>query len=299
MITLEKFGLMKASLYDDAAEDEVLRWCRKWENMRFDKLDSIWLIGDELDHLVEPLATMQERGAELVEHPALEEFELVISEPIPSVMQNYIRYRRTVLPKTPKRIPGSGGAYIDAVPFIDVYMSFYNGSTVDVISTIFIFHIYMDGENVDSGTMTKEMWRRDDPDLLFTIMQDKERYVEHKREMKLIYLGIQRAMYNKPEVFIESAGKSVSAGERSGGRSRCRNRVSVVRTIRMDSNQLRRYSTPQRHMSCPCWGVAGHLRRYKSGKEVWIAPYRKGKERDNPAAYRPKDYSFVQEGETI
>lgn len=296
MITLEKFGLMKARLYDDAGDDEKLQWCRKWDDLHFDRLDSIRLVGDEFDHLVEPLATMQERGAELVENPALEEFELVISEPIPSVMQNHIRYSRTVLPKTPKRIPGKDGAYIEAVPFIDMHMSFYDRNIVDVISTIFVFHICMDGKNRRSGTMTKEMWRRDDPGLLYTIMRDQKGYIEHEREMKLIYIGIQRAMRNKPEVFVEYTGRKQSAGNGKGRRTR--KRVPVVRVIRMNREQLRRYSTPQKHMSCPCWGVAGHWRRYKSGKTVWIAPYRKGKERNDPAAYRPKDYSFVQEGET-
>lgn len=33
----------------------------------------------------------------------------------------------------------------------------------------------------------------------------------------------------------------------------------------------------------PVLGVIGHMRTYKSEKQIWIAPYRKGKERNNPA----------------
>jgi hypothetical protein len=177
-------------------------------------------------------------------------------------------------------------------------MSFFEPDRVDAVSVISVARFYdKDGKEVGSGTTDKEFWRRPDEELYLTIMNDPHRYFEHTRDMRLIYLGIQRAMYRKPEVFIESTGRRKITNPGGKG-SRRRNRVRVIRTIRLDGDQLRRYSTPQRHMSCPCWGVAGHWRRYKSGKEVWIAPYRKGKHRDDPEAYRPKDYSFVQEGET-
>lgn len=40
-------------------------------------------------------------------------------------------------------------------------------------------------------------------------------------------------------------------------------------------------------ITCPCWGVRGHYRHYKSGKVVFIKPYQKGKNRSN---YSPKEY---------
>lgn len=51
-------------------------------------------------------------------------------------------------------------------------------------------------------------------------------------------------------------------------------------------------------MTCPCWGVIGHWRTYRSGKQVWIAPYRKGRKRNDASAYEPKDYECMKE-ETI
>ena len=297
MIALEKFGMLKTDPYGDADRAQTDEWCRKWESMRFDRLDSIRILNDEFDHLVDPLGTMEEKSAELVEHPALAEFELTISMPVPSVMKNVIRYRKTVLPRTPNRIEGKDGFHIELTPVIDMYMSFFDKDMVDSVSTISIARFYdKDGRQIGTGTTDREFWRRRDRDLSFTIMQDQQRYHEHMRDMRLIYIGIQRAMYNKPEVFIESTGRRIMSGSGSGGRRR--NKVRVVRTIRMDGGELRRYSSPQRHMSCPCWGVAGHWRRYKSGKEIWIEPYRKGKHRDDPEKYRPKDYSFLQEGET-
>lgn len=43
-------------------------------------------------------------------------------------------------------------------------------------------------------------------------------------------------------------------------------------------------------IKCLCWGVRGHERHYKNGRVVFIKPYRKGKERDNPDAYVAKTY---------
>ena len=42
--------------------------------------------------------------------------------------------------------------------------------------------------------------------------------------------------------------------------------------------------------TCPVWEVRGHMRHYKSGKTVYVAPYRKGKERDSASAVSGKEY---------
>lgn len=42
----------------------------------------------------------------------------------------------------------------------------------------------------------------------------------------------------------------------------------------------------KRMIRCEAWGVRGHIRRYKSGKEVYIKPYVKGKNKDKVS---PKD----------
>ena len=43
-------------------------------------------------------------------------------------------------------------------------------------------------------------------------------------------------------------------------------------------------------IKCLCWGVRGHVRHYKNGNEVFIKPYKKGKERNNENAYVAKTY---------
>lgn len=46
----------------------------------------------------------------------------------------------------------------------------------------------------------------------------------------------------------------------------------------------------KKEIHCLCWGVRGHVRHYKNGKETFIKPYRKGKMRDNPEFYEAKTY---------
>ena len=73
--------------------------------------------------------------------------------------------------------------------------------------------------------------------------------------------------------------------------------VKAVRVMRTNAEEFARYAEKQRKISCPCWGVIGHWRDCKSGKKVWVRPHRKGRERDNPAAYSPKEYQLAGEKE--
>ena len=48
--------------------------------------------------------------------------------------------------------------------------------------------------------------------------------------------------------------------------------------------------------NCPCWGVRGHIRHLKSGKQIYIKPYKKGKERDK---YEAREYNFTKPGANV
>ena len=51
----------------------------------FERLDSITTSADELDRLVDVLREMKDASSDLVLHAGLPEFELVVTEPIPSM----------------------------------------------------------------------------------------------------------------------------------------------------------------------------------------------------------------------
>lgn len=58
----------------------------------------------------------------------------------------------------------------------------------------------------------------------------------------------------------------------------------------VNENKLNRTSQNRNVMKCPCWGVRGHYRHYKSGKVVFVKEYKKGKERANT---EPKDKTYT------
>lgn len=111
------------------------------------------------------------------------------------------------------------------------------------------------------------------------------------------WLGIQYEMNNPPEEtrVIEQRGPiSVDSEEYISS-----NRIVLVkRVIPVDKNgNLIEYGPTNsgRKFKCPAWRVTGHPRHYKNGKVTYIAPYPKGKERDNPDAFIEKEYRFVDD----
>ena len=113
--------------------------------------------------------------------------------------------------------------------------------------------------------------------------------METFRDIKFIYLAIQRALKYRPTMFYTPTGRK-QTGSGSGEYIPQKHVQHPVRMIRVDAEELRKYAAPLQHMNCPCWGVIGHIRHYKSGREVWIKPYRKGRQRNNPEAYQAKEY---------
>ena len=297
-ITLDKFIQVKASLYDDPNDPRVEGWCRHWESRPgFDKLDSIRLTEMEADRFVDPLREMKMDSVTLMEHPALREFEMVVREPIPSLNMTVVRYRKTILPNEPVVIHESSDGRIEATPYIDAFLSFRNSTEVDSVMSIFTFYAFdANGKVRGTGTLQKEFWRNHDLMLNYSIDKDYSLFTETLRDIKLVYLGIQKAMYDKPVIFSESSGEPRPQGGSYERKNHGRRKVKIAKTIHVNKDELKKYAEPHKHMTCPCWGVIGHWRTYKTGKQVWIAPYRKGRKRDDVSAYEPKDYECMKEG---
>ena len=58
----------------------------------------------------------------------------------------------------------------------------------------------------------------------------------------------------------------------------------------INENGMSRTNHTRNAMKCPCWGVRGHYRHYKSGKVIFVKEYKKGKERANT---EPKDKIYT------
>ena len=121
------------------------------------------------------------------------------------------------------------------------------------------------------------------------------------RAIKLVYMGIQYTLLHRPTRFVISGPSSLVATASSSNtpkhkRSKCK--AIEVRYMRLVDEPVPacKEDIERRSMSYPCWGVIGHMRHYKSGKTLWIKPYKKGKERNNPKKYQPKDYEIPERG---
>lgn len=81
--------------------------------------------------------------------------------------------------------------------------------------------------------------------------------------------------------------ESITTGK--GNNKRTKLSVRLVKTYTINQKITNKYI--QHHFSCLCWSVRGHLRHYKSGKVVFVKPFRKGRERGNFAKYKAKEYN--------
>lgn len=107
-----------------------------------------------------------------------------------------------------------------------------------------------------------------------------------------IYLAVQFAIANRPEVLIEKSASEAYYYERDpkNPKKRPRRKVKLVKVSYLgDLSKVKSH----RKYTCECWGVIGHERHYKNGKTVFIKPYKKGPKRDDPGAYSPKTYDVV------
>jgi hypothetical protein len=115
------------------------------------------------------------------------------------------------------------------------------------------------------------------------------------RDIKLLYLGIQQALTHRPTIFKERTESRVLNTSVKGKKARTQRKIKAYRVISIVPEELRKIPDSNRErriFSCPSWGVIGHTRRLKNGKEIWVKPYVKGKER---GTYSAKEYEIVND----
>ena len=268
---------------------EQLENSRNWKN-----LDRIELVLEEINLLIDYLASMPYSGPDLLKNPALPEFSLVISAtPIP--WRNVISFRKTAI-RHKEFIHNKEGLTITSVPILDAF--FYSDHQRKIPdATISIGCSVLEINGKTSQINYSSILAKSHPNLEI-MLADEEISVdlqEHAWETKLLYLAIQCALINRPTVFSVSTDETVVKTPRKhGGKSR--RKVKAIRVLRINPNHLSSESQEPKKIGCPCWGVIGHYRTTKSNKQVWVKPHLKGKHRDNPHAYQAKQY-VIQAGD--
>lgn len=126
----------------------------------------------------------------------------------------------------------------------------------------------------------------------FGISLDKQTESLYFDRLLRLYRVLNKLSLERPEV-MKSADEEITFTQTVKEKGRYKNKhiTKLVRSIYIDFDELDK-PHKEREITCPCWGVAGHYRHYKSGKVVYIAPFKKGKKRDDPEAYTPKNYTI-------
>jgi len=114
-----------------------------------------------------------------------------------------------------------------------------------------------------------------------------------------LWRGIQDRLVNRPEL-VRQRHVRVTKEQIKQAKQQAPGRKRIVKAYRIITIEPETILAPpptpaqNRTLLCPCWGVMGHWRQYRSGKRVWIHPYQKGKERDKHCLYSSKEYKFLK-----
>lgn len=129
--------------------------------------------------------------------PALEEFVLHMTGTNEQGVEGYndILFKKTMI--NDSWTQQGDRATMTMTPVLDAYFFFGSSKVADTVVTMGVFRAeYEDGRST-TGTFQRPVWTKDH-DLL-----EDSYLIEYFRYTKLEYLLIQKALYNRPEVFAE------------------------------------------------------------------------------------------------
>lgn len=276
------------------------RYEQRWSNgCNWRKFDQITSNKERMNGLICEMTNTQHLTSDYLLDPSLEECTIRMSE-IMRPENTFVCYRKTIMKSEDFIPPKSGSNVIEYTPVLDAYVYLNNeGSRCDMVVNIGRMTISNDKGKI-SGTYSLPVWTTDCPGSYVRHAPVQELYA-FAHAFLLGYLAIQYALLHRPTRFVVCGPATPVAPVIAGNthkhkRSKCK--AVEVRYLRLVDAPVPACNEDAEHrsMTCPCWGVIGHMRHYKSGKTVWIKPYRKGKERKNPEKYQPKDYEIPERG---
>lgn len=111
-----------------------------------------------------------------------------------------------------------------------------------------------------------------------------------------LWVGVQYELNNCPEEIriVEQHGSIISSQEADIHQEKRLVWVKRVIPVDADGNEIKDSATgSNRHFTLSSWSVRGHSRTLPDGRITSVRPYRKGKDRKNPASLAEKEYKFI------
>ena len=295
-----RLGINGLSVDQQALEKNWDEWKRLGKS--WGALDRVYATEKQMQDLVAPLMNSDFSNSDTLLRPSIPEFTAIMKDK-GAAPSTYVCFRKSLL--TADDVFGAelGGVNCEILPVLDAYVYVNNqGAFCNMVITI-AKTITSHAGHTMTGSVQFPTYRHDDPFTKYMLENDPEYFQEFARSMKLLYMEVQMLSVERPEVLSfgrESLPERQSKGRKGKKRRRDSHSTRFVRVVRIADDAADQVTAclakRGRKLTCPCWGVAGHWRVYKkSGKRVWIEPYRKGRERNNPAVYQPKNYIIPEE----
>lgn len=255
------------------------------------KYDTIDVTNEEFHNIfnesaVDSLSNLSDRGRCFLENPALAEFAIKMSDTGETIL-----FKKTCIPYFEEKVNGKVNVF---EPWMDIFYTdettgekcqesvglAYTDMDANKASFLQFFGISMTDSKVNENYTSPF----------------ETNYNFCSFSLGVVFLVIQKFLYDRPTMFTEISHREVEMGvkvKKTKKQTLRKRIVKTVKTLRLNPIEYNNYVGKHKVITCPSWGVIGHTRTLKSGKQIWIKPYRKGKERNNPDAYSPKQYDLV------
>ena len=106
---------------------------------------------------------------------------------------------------------------------------------------------------------------------------------------------IQKSLLILPSVYRKETSEKISKPSKTSKSSKKHDvKLQNVYTLKSveDIKEIKPLKIRQIKFKCECWGVRGHIRHLKNGKEVFIKAYTKGTKRNDKSSFVNKTYVY-------
>lgn len=266
---------------------------RLYMAMDWTRYDRIMLTEKQATEMAERVIETGYFSSDTLLHPSIPRFTAIIRGDDPR-QNTYVFFQETIMDPEDFEIEDPR---LTLTPLVDAYVFANNeGHLCNYVITFCKCELKAGGRVITS-TAQPVTYSHDDP--MTEFMLDQEQFTQDfARSMKCLYMAVQMMSIERPEVILTERTERVETDEvvTRKGSKKPRRSTRLVRVLRISDDGLSPSGAKGHHtITCPCWGVAGHWRTYKkTGKQVWIEPYRKGKKRGDAGAYQAKEYRIPE-----
>lgn len=270
-------------------------WERRGKEWKL--FDRVCMTEEQSISLANKISDSAYLSSEYLMRPSIPEFTVLVEDE-GRKENTYICYRKSLLTENDFADPENKDISRRIIPTVDAYIYINNrGTRCNMIVTLAKADLVLKGKTITTSAQFLAYSNGNDAGFYQSIGNGKY-FKDFLCTIKLIYLAVQMLSVERPEITAaETVREDCHTTVKKKGKIKQVRKTRFIKVVRITDDTVNSVLTGRHHeITCPCWGVAGHWRTYKkTGKRVWIGPYRKGKKRNDPDAYESKEYQIPKE----